>query len=77
MGWIGGGSIMFIGLIVIALLVYGFYNMTQKKGQSNSYEPGFGTSDTGKAMRILNERYAHGEIDDEEYKRTKATLNNY
>lgn len=67
---------MFIGLIVIALLVYAFYNMTQK-GQSNSDVPGFGTSDTGKAMRILNERYAHGEINDEEYKRTKAALNNY
>ncbi len=51
-------------LLVIGLVIYAFWS---PKGASM---PGRGKS----ALEILRERYAKGEIDEDEFKRRKETL---
>lgn len=66
---------MFVGLILVALLVYWFY-MSQRKQQAPFFTPDNISVNPGNAVHILNERYARGEISDEEYMRIKAKLQN-
>lgn len=66
---------MFIGLIVIALVIYWFYTMTIKQ-QTGYSTPPSSSSYSSNAMSILNERYARGEIGDDEYQRRKTELRN-
>jgi putative membrane protein len=80
MGWFGGGILMFIGLIVIGLLIYWVY-MSAHKQQPTFFTPNNTsvnntTANSGNAMNILNDRYARGEIQDDEYQRKKAELRN-
>lgn len=53
-----------IVLIALGLIVYAFWS------PKNASLPGKGKN----AMEILRERYAKGEIDDEEFNRRKDTL---
>jgi putative membrane protein len=76
MGWLGGGIGVFIGLAITAFLVYGFYVLTRNR-QPRSYVANAGSANTGDAIRILNERYARGEISDEEFNRIKDRIINY
>ena len=71
---------MFIGLIVIGLLIYWAY-VTAHKRQPTFFTPNNASlnnmsTNSGNAMNILNERYARGEIQDDEYQRKKAELRN-
>lgn len=66
---------MFIGLIVIGLVIYWLYTTTQRQQNGYSAPMGYSTHSSS-AMSILNERYARGEIGDDEYKRRKAELRN-
>lgn len=75
MGWLGGGIAMFIGLIVIALVIYWFYTMAHKQ-QTGYSAPMSNSTYSANAKSILNERYARGEIGDDEYQRKKAELRN-
>jgi putative membrane protein len=75
MGWIGGGIAMFIGLVLIALVVYWLYTMAHKQNHS-FYSASNNNTDSTNAMSILNERYARGEIGEDEYKRKKFELRN-
>lgn len=63
-GMMGGYGII-IPIILIGLIIYAVIKLTQssQKNHSNS-----------KALDILNERYANGEITEEEYKLKKKTL---
>ncbi|WP_304543780.1 SHOCT domain-containing protein [Sulfurimonas microaerophilic] len=51
-----------IGLILLAVVLFYFVNNMQNKNQEPS------------ARDILDKRYANGEIDDEEYQRMKENL---
>ncbi|WP_239542183.1 SHOCT domain-containing protein [Micromonospora terminaliae] len=53
-----------LGLLVLVGLVWLVFRLT---GQPAGTGP-------SSARRILDERYAHGEIDDEEYRRRRAGL---
>jgi putative membrane protein len=75
MGWLGGGIAMFIGLIVIALVIYWLYTMAHNQ-QTGYSAPMSNSTYSSNAMSILNERYARGEIGDDEYQRKKAELRN-
>ena len=66
---------MFIGLILVGLLIYWFY-MSQHRQQPSFFTPDNMSPNRGNALNILNERYARGEISDEEYSRIKAKLVN-
>lgn len=63
-GWgMGLGSLLFVALIVVGIVLV--------LRQPPPGEPrGGGTS----ARQILDERFARGEIDQEEYRRRRATL---
>ena len=63
-GWFG---MMIIPIILIAVIIFLFY----KQGQNNSVKD-IGTRDN--ALDILNERFARGEIDEEEYNNKKSIL---
>jgi len=65
----GWGFIMMIGiLILIILAVVALIRFVQRSNLNSSINSG------SKALEILNERYARGEISDEEYKTKKAVL---
>lgn len=67
-GWVAG----FIVLIaLIALVVFAIVKAANNNGHtnySNNYD------ETRKAIELLNQRLANGEIDEEEYKRKKDLL---
>jgi putative membrane protein len=57
-------------LIGVILLGYLAYRLTQNRGGS----PGEKVGSRVSAHQILDERYARGEIDDEEYRRRRDEL---
>jgi putative membrane protein len=75
MGWLGGGIAVFLGLIAIALVIYFLYTAAHRQ-QSGYSTPTSNSTNSSNAMSILNERYARGEIGDDEYQRKKAELRN-
>lgn len=68
-GMMGGGG--FLGIIIIALIAYFAFKYFNNNGGHNS---NFTRRDS--ALDILNERYAKGEISEEEYNRKKKMLRN-
>lgn len=74
MGW-GGGIFMVIGgIILLALLIYGIVLLTRQKSPSQPVSNHVIQQDIGSALTILNERFARGEINEEEYARKKTEL---
>ncbi len=63
-----GGIIMFGLLLLAALSVFLLVRSNQRKLQPIPNDNGI------PAMKILDERYARGEIGDDEYRRIKAEL---
>ena len=73
-GWI---LILLGGLIVIgiiALIVYALIRATNASGKSSSSAPHDMQDGNSRALAILSERYARGEISDEEYKQKKNEI---
>ena len=64
--WFGPIFMIGIPVLVIVLIVWLVQSATRSSTRADR-----GGSD---ARRILDERYARGEIDDEEYKRRRATI---
>ena len=65
----GGGWLMMLGgLIFIAVIIYVIYKVANK---TNTHGAHFSENS---AVKILDERYAKGELSDEEYKAKKANL---
>jgi putative membrane protein len=81
MGYGYGGWWMWLGglliLAAIAAIVYALVVIIGRSGKINAHlsndEQG---NNAGSALRILSERYARGEINDEEYQQKKNTLKN-
>lgn len=76
---------MFLCLAIVTLIVvliikairhrgHGFGCCSGKDHVGNMGDRGSNQGGTLRALEILNERYAKGEIDDEEYQRRKAEL---
>jgi len=72
MGMMGFGLLMmFVGLLVvvvglIAIVVWAVIHFTESGGSHGAID--------GQARQILDQRYARGEIGDEEYKRIRREL---
>ena len=66
----GWGSMFLIPLAFLALIAVGAYFLI--KGYGVSRRPSSG--DSGRAIEILKERYARGEVTREQYMRTKEEL---
>jgi putative membrane protein len=75
MGWIEGGIAMLIGLILIAVVIYWLFTKSHMQ-QLGFHSPNSYNTNSTNAMGILNERYARGEIGDDEYLRKKGELKN-
>jgi putative membrane protein len=69
MGWMWVWPV----LIVVGLLVIGYVGVRLAQGRQSTSPTGSDPSGSA-ARRILDERYARGEIDDEEYQRRRDLL---
>ncbi len=69
-GW-GYGLMAFSSLLFWALVITGIVLLVRYLGRTTGQPPG---GDRRSAERILAERFARGEIDEEEYRRRLETL---
>lgn len=70
----GGWAMMvFLWLLIIAVLVVGVVWLVRALSERSSRGEGGGGSDSS-ALRILEERYARGEIDQDEFEERRRTL---
>jgi len=69
-GWWGFGM-MFMSLLFLALIVVGVVLVVRSFSQGGQARP---RSDGGRALDILAERFARGEIDQQEYEERRRTL---
>lgn len=69
MGWMWVWPV----LVVVGLVILGYLGVLLAQGRLGSGRPE-PTDNRSPARRILDERYARGEIDDDEYRRRKAEL---
>ena len=80
MGLYGGIFMFLVGIAVIGLLIYLVMSASKShkimgQGYSNSNQISNNTENLNdKAILILNERFAKGEIDEEEYLRRKTAI---
>jgi len=79
MGLFGGVIMLFIALAVIGLLIYLVVLLSRSAKShsaisSNSVGQIPNPQNLNNALSILSERYARGEVDDEEYARKKEAL---
>lgn len=66
------GGMGFMGLLLVVLVIYLIiHTLGDNRNQKQSIES---DASENRALDLLNERYAKGEIDDEEYNRRKNTL---
>lgn len=68
-GWVGMTLMMLVWVVVLALMIYAVVRLTG--GASQRREP---ADDTSRAEGILRERYARGELSEEEYRKARDTL---
>jgi len=74
-GWIFlfVGGLLVIGIIV--LIIYALVRTANVSGKSSSSAPYEMQNDSSsRALAVLAERYARGEISDEEYKQKKSVI---
>lgn len=64
-----GGFGMIIPLILVGLIIYAAVRLSQGGNKSNSNQRG-----RDDALEILNQRFAKGEISEEEYAKKKKML---
>ncbi len=79
-GYFGGGMFFMMGLSLIIFIVIIYFIFKAIKGNSfNHFAAAHNTPFTqnnSSALNILNERFAKGEISEEEYTKMKSILNN-
>jgi len=66
--WMGGWGWLWIALIVVVIVLLVLW-VARRSGP-----PGGAGGDRGDALRILEERFARGEIDREEFEERRRTL---
>jgi putative membrane protein len=70
MGWMWVWPV----LIVVGLLILGYVAVRLAQGRHGASPTGSAPASGSAARRILDERYARGEINDEEYQRHRDLL---
>lgn len=65
----GGGFLMMIGMIILIAIIAAFIIMLVRRNRADSI-----TGKNSEAISLLNERFARGEITEEEYSRMKKIL---
>lgn len=69
-GWIGMTVMMLVWFALLALLIYALSRVFWGPAHTTAT----GTSDQDRAMSVLRERFARGEISEEEYRQVSGTL---
>lgn len=72
-GWGGGVLSGLLTLLMIALVILAIIALVRYIGHQADAGPGFGRRTT-RAEEILAERFARGEIDEDEYRQRLGTL---
>jgi putative membrane protein len=72
-GSTGGWMWVWLVLVVVGLLIIGYVGVRLAQGRARSSSAGSDPSGSS-ARRILDQRYARGEIDEEEYLRRRDML---
>ena len=62
------------GLLLLGILIYAVVRLTGHNQKSQPIINNPVQQDIGNALNILNERYARGELNEEEYARKKTEL---
>ena len=70
MGWMWVWPV----LIVVGLVILGYVAVRLVQGRQVSGPSGVDSGASSAALRILDERYARGEIDEEEFRRRRDVL---
>ena len=80
-GFVGHGFGMFphilgmlVAVVLLVLLVIFIIKMIKHKGSFSQFHQVHNKNIGGNAIALLNERYAKGEIGDEEYQKIKAEI---
>lgn len=68
-GWGMGWMWIWPFLILVGLVILGYLGILLVQGRTSAPSPGWSS-----ARQILDERFARGEIDEEEYRRRRAEL---
>lgn len=68
-GWVGMALMMVFWFAILALFIYAISRAFWRPSQA-----AMGPTDEDRAMRLLRERYARGEITEEEYRQVSSTL---
>jgi len=74
MGFGGGFFMMIGGLLLLGIFIYMIVVLTAPKPTNQSVTGGTSFQDISSAMNILNDRFARGDINEEEYARKKTEL---
>ncbi|WP_372869479.1 SHOCT domain-containing protein [Planomicrobium okeanokoites] len=77
MSMMGGGMVlgMVFWVIVLGLIIYGIVLFTMKQAAKKENSSAVEKREDS-SMEILRERFAHGEIDEQEFEERKAFLQN-
>jgi putative membrane protein len=70
-GWGWGFGMMLMSLLFLALIVVGVVLVVRPSSHNGPASP---RSEGGRALDILDERFARGEIDQQEYEERRRTL---
>lgn len=65
---------MIVGLLIFGLFIYWVVALTRNIQPVQPITNNELHQDTGTALKILNERYARGEVNEDEYTRKKSEL---
>jgi putative membrane protein len=74
-GW-GGWLLMVLLLLILVGLIVGIVLLLMRSTSSGRAQPGAGPAPGGEsaAQQVLDERYARGEIEEEEYLRRRSVM---